>query len=108
MALDGSGRAGTTTASAAAQAKGSSLSMQIVAAIPPSPPSIESMGSGMSSPTHFEPRARGKHHHGGHHEEAQGGGQSHSKIEGSVDAVAQRIFHRITARLRFDRERFNG
>jgi len=33
---------------------------------------------------------------------------SHSKIEGSVDAIAQRIYHRIRRRIQSDRERFGG
>jgi hypothetical protein len=33
---------------------------------------------------------------------------SHSKIEGSVEAVAQRIYHRVKRRMASDRERFGG
>src|SRR6266851_1998510 len=83
------------------------IEMSIVAAIPPAPPPLELTGKGGDAP-----HARGQHHQG------QGGGQSehkeasdqvsHSKIEGSVDAIAQRIYHRIRRRIQSDRERFGG
>ncbi|MBS2025861.1 MAG: hypothetical protein JST92_25955, partial [Deltaproteobacteria bacterium] len=104
VALDGS-KGGVATASEAQQARAASVYMSIVAAIPPAPPPLETMGSGTE--------ARARHHGHGHkghghaHEESEGGASA-SKIEGSVDAVAQRILHRIRARLMFDRERFNG
>jgi hypothetical protein len=85
-----------------------SIEMSIVAAIPPAPPPLELTGKGADAP-----HARGKLHHQG-----DGGGQSehkeasdqvsHSKIEGSVDAIAQRIYHRIRRRIQSDRERFGG
>jgi hypothetical protein len=84
-----------------------SIEMSIVAAIPPAPPPLELTGKGGDAP-----HARGQHH------QSQGGGQSehkeasdqvsHSKIEGSVDAIAQRIYHRIRRRIQSDRERFGG
>jgi hypothetical protein len=84
------------------------IEMSIVAAIPPAPPPLELTGKGGDAP-----HARGNVHHQG-----QGGGQSehkeasdqvsHSKIEGSVDAIAQRIYHRIRRRIQSDRERFGG
>ena len=33
---------------------------------------------------------------------------SHSRIEGSVEAIAQRIYHRIRQRIAWDRQRFGG
>jgi hypothetical protein len=83
------------------------IEMSIVAAIPPAPPPLELTGKGGDAP-----HARGQHHQG------QGGGESEhkeasdqvsqSKIEGSVDAIAQRIYHRIRRRIQSDRERFGG
>ena len=107
VAMNGSGRAGTMTASAAHRARAQALELSIVAAIPPSPPPLESMGGGAVSAE--APHARGKGAHAAHgpakeHEDAV----SHSKIEGSVDAIAQRIYHRIRRRIQSDRERFGG
>ena len=107
IAMDGAGRAGTVQG----RARPDSLQMSIVAAVPPSPPSLESMASmsGASGGTaHVEPRAK-KH---GQHADGEGKSAdervSHSKIEGSVDAIAQRIYHRIRRRIASDRERFGG
>ena len=47
-------------------------------------------------------------HHGHGHEHEEGERTSHSKIDGSVDAIAQRIYHRIRRRIQNDRERFGG
>ena len=56
------------------------------------------------------PHARGKSH--GHpaqeHAKEADDAVSHSRIEGSVDAIAQRIYHRIRRRIQSDRERFGG
>jgi hypothetical protein len=104
-----SAAAGTMSKAGAARARAASIEMSIVAAIPPAPPPLESMGSGMAGGN--APHARGKGHgHGGQqnqHKEASDA-VSHSKIEGSVDAIAQRIYHRIRRRIQSDRERFGG
>jgi len=109
VAMDEQGRAGTATAGQVRRtnALARSVEMRIVAAIPPSPPPLESMG-GTASPVQTPPvLARQRH--------APGGGQkaaeenvSQSRIEGSVDAIAQRIYHRIRQRIASDRERFGG
>jgi hypothetical protein len=110
MAINRSGAAGPTTASAAARARASSVEMSIVAAIPSRPPPLETSGSSGGGEV---PHARGKHHPG-HDHHAMGENSkdaertSHSKIEGSVDAIAQRIYHRIRRRIQSDRERFGG
>jgi hypothetical protein len=107
IGISGSGSAGTVSRAQAAKARADAIEMRIVAAIPPAPPPLETMGS---SGTGDVPHARGKGHgHGGgkgnkEHEDAV----SHSKIEGSVDAIAQRIYHRIRRRIQSDRERFGG
>ena len=123
IAMDNAGRAGTVTGNQAGNQAGrqtgssklDSLSMSIVAAVPPAPPPLESMGGGSgfggtSAQAHYEPRA--KKHGAGHGHEGGGKsadeGTSHSKIEGSVDAIAQRIYHRIRRRIASDRERFGG
>ncbi len=82
--------------------------MSIVAAIPPAPPPLESMGSGMTGgdAPHARGKGHGHHPHQEHKENADA--VSHSKIEGSVDAIAQRIYHRIRRRIQSDRERFGG
>ena len=109
--MSSSGAAGAVPSAAAAvkahsQARAQSVEMSIVAAIPPAPPPLESM----SSVARVEaPRARGTGQDAahGHHKEADDA-VSHSKIEGSVDAIAQRIYHRIRRRIESDRERFGG
>ncbi|MCA1826183.1 MAG: hypothetical protein ABR567_09555 [Myxococcales bacterium] len=108
VGVSGSGSAGTLSKGQAARARANAVEMSIVAAIPPAPPPLETMGSGATGGD--APHARGKGH-GGHH--AHKGKEnedavSHSKIEGSVDAIAQRIYHRIRRRIQSDRERFGG
>jgi len=113
IAMSSSGAAGavpsaTAAVKAHAQARAQSVEMSIVAAIPPAPPPLESM----SSVARVEaPRARGtgqaQDAAHGHQKEADDA-VSHSKIEGSVDAIAQRIYHRIRRRIESDRERFGG
>src|SRR5207248_9682716 len=111
IAMNSSGQAGAVTARQAAKARADSVEMSIVAAIPPRPPPLETMGS--SGTGGGVPHARATGHHGGHghghgeHKEAADA-VSHSKIEGSVDAIAQRIYHRIRRRIQSDRERFGG
>ena len=80
-----------------------------MAAIPPAPPPLESMSSATRGAEAPHARGRGSGDH-----VAQGQARdvddvvSHSKIEGSVDAIAQRIYHRIRRRIQSDRERFGG
>jgi hypothetical protein len=110
VAVDSSGAAGAMSRSAAQRARLDSIEMSIVAAIPPAPPPLESMGSGGMTGGDA-PHARGKghgHHHAQHGHKESGDAVSHSKIEGSVDAIAQRIYHRIRRRIQSDRERFGG
>ena len=101
IAMDQQGRAGTTTAAAS---RLTPVEMSIVAAIPPAPPAAESLTSGGSDGA-AQPHARGRKAHAQTHKDDS---VSHSKIEGSVDAVAQRIYHRIRRRIANDRERFGG
>jgi hypothetical protein len=108
IAMSSSGAAGAVPRRTAARARAQALEMSIVAAIPPAPPPLESMSS---QPRGGEaPHARGK----GGHQVPQGHAKdaddpvSQSKIEGSVDAIAQRIYHRIRRRIQSDRERFGG
>ena len=107
VAMDSSGRAGTV-AGGQRSLSPSELSMRIVAAIPPSPPPLADMAA--ASSTHVEARPRHVRAGQGHGDEQKSGeeGMSRSKMEGSVDAIAQRIYHRIVRRLETDRERFGG
>ena len=105
VAMSSSGRAGAVTAQDLTKPRASSIEMSIVAGIPPSPPPLESMGSGRSD-DYAQPHARGKKAVAEQKESSEA--VSHSKIEGSVDAVAQRIYHRIRRRIESDRERFGG
>ncbi|HKC59011.1 MAG TPA: hypothetical protein VKB92_02915 [Myxococcales bacterium] len=109
VAMDEQGRAGTATAGQVRRtnALARSVEMRIVAAIPPSPPPLQSMG-GTASPVQAPPvLARQRHAPGGEHKAAEEN-VSQSRIEGSVDAIAQRIYHRIRQRIASDRERFGG
>ena len=109
IAMDGSGNAGTVSKQAAARRKADSVEMSIVAAIPPAPPPLETMGSGATGGDAPHARAKGHGHgHGKHDNKENSDAVSHSKIEGSVDAIAQRIYHRIRRRIQSDRERFGG
>jgi hypothetical protein len=110
VAMDSAGRAGTTTGSGARPSMSpTELSMKIVAAIPPSPPPLADMAAASSTNAEVRPRQT-KAGAGAHHDDEKSGDQgvSRSKIEGSVDAIAQRIYHRIVRRLDSDRERFGG
>jgi hypothetical protein len=109
IAMTSSGAAGAVPAAAAARAVGKPVEMSIVAAIPPSPPPLESMSSvprGGEAP-HARVRAQAPRDAQGQVKESEDA-VSHSKIEGSVDAIAQRIYHRIRRRIESDRERFGG
>ena len=120
VAFDRAGRAGTLDPKTSVlRDVRSSVDMSIVAAIPPQPPSMEQM-AGLSQ---AHTRRHG-HQGGGGGAAAAGGGAPEadaspsgggdavpmpaSKIEGSVDAIAQRIYHRIRRRIASDRERFGG
>ncbi len=108
VAMDSAGRAGTTTGGAKSLSP-SELSMRIVAAIPPSPPPLADMAAASSTNVEARPRhVRAPGHHGHGDEQKGEEGMSRAKIEGSVDAIAQRIYHRIVRRLEADRERFGG
>ena len=106
IVMSSAGAAGAVPARAAALARAQAIEMSIVAAVPPAPPPLETMGS--AAPAAEPARARrvqdAAH---GRHKEAEDA-VSRSKIEGSVDAIAQRIYHRIRRRLQSDRERFGG
>ncbi len=105
VAMSNSGAAGTTTA---ARARADAIEMSIVAAIPSQPPPLESMGAG-GEVAHARGKGHGRHGNGpADHDKEEGDRTSHSKIEGSVDAIAQRIYHRIRRRIQNDRERFGG
>ena len=80
--------------------------MRVVTALPPSPPPLESMSAMRGFPDAEAPRAR--HPQAKAQEDRPDEAVSHSKIEGSVEAVAQRIYHRVRRRLASDRERFGG
>jgi hypothetical protein len=113
LAMSAQGLAGLS-GSPAARAKAEAVEMDIVAAVPPPPPPIESMGGasqgieaggGVSAA-----RARSAPESGSESASADPATDfvSTSKLEGSVDAIAQRIYHRIRRRIENDRERFGG
>jgi hypothetical protein len=109
IVMSASGAAGAVSGTAASRSRAQAVEMSIVAAIPPAPPPLESMSSaprGGDAP-HARGRAPAQHAAHGQHKEAEDA-VSHSKIEGSVDAIAQRIYHRIRQRIQSDRERFGG
>ena len=106
VAFNSAGGAGAVSAQEFTKPRASSIDMSMVAAIPPTPPPLESMGSSGGARAHAEPHARTKRATPEHKEGSDA--VSHSKIEGSVDAVAQRIYHRIRRRIASDRERFGG
>ena len=109
IAMSSAGAAGTVSSATAARARARAVEMSIVAAIPPAPPPLESMSTASRGADAPHARGRGHAHDAahGHHKEADDA-VSHSKIEGSVDAIAQRIYHRIRRRIESDRERFGG
>jgi hypothetical protein len=107
IAIDEQGRAGPVRDAAlasAARRNVDALQMSIVAAVPPAPPPLETMSiasAAAAAPAHARRRPEKP-------DEKDDDAVSHSKIEGSVDAIAQRIFHRIRRRIESDRERFGG
>jgi hypothetical protein len=120
IAVDKAGRAGMLSPKDQVLKQINQLEMSIVAAVPPQPPSLEANGLATA---HTK-----KHRHRGGGAPApaaapaaeaaapeaegspDGGAQPMptSRIEGSVDAIAQRIYHRIRRRIASDRERFGG
>jgi hypothetical protein len=107
IAMSASGAAGTIPGNAAARARAQAVEMSIVAAIPPAPPPLETMSSAVHGAGAPHARGRGTQVAHGYERDADDA-VSHSKIEGSVDAIAQRIYHRIRRRIESDRERFGG
>jgi hypothetical protein len=106
VAMNDSGAAGAVSQSTVAGAKANFIEMSIVAAIPPAPPPLESMGS-RSEVAHPRQRQEARASARGH-DKGEDEGVSQSEIEGSVDAIAQRIYHRVRRRIENDRERFGG
>ena len=108
LAIDEQGRAGPIAPDQLRQARSlaQSVDMRVVTAVPPSPPPLESMSAMRGIPDAEAPRAR--HPQAKAQEDRPDEAVSHSKIEGSVEAVAQRIYHRVRRRLASDRERFGG
>jgi len=105
--MDEQGRAGPATGDQIRRgnALARSVEMRVVAAIPPSPPPLHAMGSAVA-PDHPQVLARHRHAPGTDPKGEEAANQS--RIEGSVDAIAQRIYHRIRRRIASDRERFGG
>jgi hypothetical protein len=108
IAMSSSGAAGAVSGSVAARARSQAVEMSIVAAIPPAPPPLESMSSLARGGEAPHARSRGAHQVSQGHAKDADDPVSQSKIEGSVDAIAQRIYHRIRRRIQSDRERFGG
>ena len=104
------GAAGPVPAANAARARAQAMEMSIVAAVPPAPPPLAAMSAstiGAGAPHAQGSGPAGQDAARAHYKGAEDA-VSHSKIEGSVDAIAQRIYHRIRRRLQSDRERFGG
>lgn len=108
IATTGSGSAGLVSGNQATNARADSVEMSIVAAVPPRPPPLESMGTSGGDAPHARSRGGAGHSKKANEHKEGGENPSHSKIEGSVDAIAQRIYHRIRRRIESDRERFGG
>jgi hypothetical protein len=81
---------------------GGSVDMTVVAGIAPKAPSVEELALA----GHERPHAKGKKEG-----PAQGGAAGKTdalSLQGTVDSLAQRIYHRLKRRLASDRERFGG
>jgi hypothetical protein len=106
--MDEQGRAGPVRAEQLLKSRSmaDSVDMRVVTALPPIPPPLESMSSMRGIADAAVPRARQPQAKA--QEDKADDLVSHSKIEGSVEAVAQRIYHRVRRRLASDRERFGG
>lgn len=110
IAMSKAGAAGPVPAANAARARAQAMEMSIVAAVPPAPPPLAAMSAstiGAGAPHAQGSGPAGQDAARAHYKGAEDA-VSHSKIEGSVDAIAQRIYHRIRRRLQSDRERFGG
>ena len=109
VAVDKAGRGGLVDPRSSVVNRITNLEMNIVAAVPPQPPTLEQMAS--FSPAYTR-RSGGGEAAEAPADESAGGGDAKampaSKIEGSVEAIAQRIYHRIRRRIASDRERFGG
>lgn len=107
IAVSSAGAAGAVPAGSSVRARAQTIEMSIVAAIPPAPPPLSAMSS-LAPVGPSAPQARGRGTERGQQPREAEDLIAHSKIEGSVDAIAQRIYHRIRRRLQSDRERFGG
>jgi len=92
---------GPQAASTMRRAKpGTSLDMTVVSAVAPKAPSLEEMVTGGER---AHPKAKGKD------APARGSAKSDAlSLQGTVDSLAQRVYHRLKRRLQSDRERFGG
>lgn len=105
VAVAPTGEARVVGAKAAAQLvskkkSGMAVDMTVVAGIAPQAPSVEEMALA----GHERPHAKGK-------KEGSGGATGKTdalSLQGTVDSLAQRIYHRLKRRLQSDRERFGG
>lgn len=106
VVLNSDGHAQVMNARAASQvtrakAHGAPVDMAVVAAVPPSAPTLEQM----AVPGHDRPHAKAKK------DQPKTGAAARTdatSLQGTVDSLAQRIYHRLRRRLEADRERFGG
>lgn len=105
VAVSDGGQASVVTPRTAGRVKrpgagATSLDMTVVAAITPQAPSLDDMASAGS-----RPYLKGKKD-----APAKGAAQKTDSLslQGTVDSLAQRIYHRLKRRLQSDRERFGG
>jgi hypothetical protein len=87
-------------AAARAAPAGTSIDMTVVSAIPPKPPSLSDMQLA-GAQAHTAKPARKAIENAEARQNAMG-------LHGTVDSLAQRIYHRLRRRLEQDRERFGG
>jgi hypothetical protein len=108
IAIGEQGRAGTVPQAQVDRVRtlAQAIDMRIVAALPPSPPPLEAMSSVRGVPDAAVARPRPVQARS--QDQAAEAPVSQSGIEGSVEAIAQRIYHRIRRRIASDRERFGG
>ncbi|HZR08877.1 MAG TPA: hypothetical protein VFA79_09875 [Myxococcales bacterium] len=107
MVMSTRGTAGPAPAAAAARARAQAVDMSIVAAAPPAPPPLATTSSSASAAPGLSASGGSQATTRASRKQAEDA-VSRSEIEGSVDAIAQRIYHRIRRRLQSDRERFGG
>lgn len=106
VVLNSDGHAQVMNARAASQvtrakAHGAPVDMAVVAAVPPAAPTLEQM----AVPGHDRPHAKAKK------DQPKAGAAARTdatSLQGTVDSLAQRIYHRLRRRLEADRERFGG